>query len=112
MKTVIFAFNRISTNWWVCLKISGEVRTVKTLLEQGVEVNDKNHDQSTPLHLSSRNGNNHKSSINAELTLLNSLDFLLGHTTIAKLLLEKGANVNALGTSNRTPLHEAAYFGI
>lgn len=94
------------------MKISGEVRTVKTLLEQGVEVNVKNHDQSTPLHISSRTGNNHKICINAKLTLLILLDFLLGHTTIAKLLLEKGANVNAQGTSNRTPLHEAAYYGI
>lgn len=35
----------------------------------------------------------------------------LGREQIAKLLIEKGGEVNAKGSDERTPLHQAAIYG-
>lgn len=39
------------------------------------------------------------------------MDFLQGHTSIARLLVENGANVDAKTQLDRTPLFEAAVYG-
>ncbi len=57
----------------------------KLLIGVGADVNAKNKDGGTPLHVAAH-----------------------GHTEVAKILLEAGADVNAKNNDGGTPLHEAA----
>jgi len=67
----------------------GDVATVKSLIEDGAEVNAEERGSETPLH--------------AAVTE--------GHKEIAELLIAKGADINAKNDSSRTPLHYAAKSG-
>ena len=69
--------------------INGYLPIVEKLVEQGVDVNLKGWEQSTPLHYSAWNGN----------------------TEISRVLIGKGANVNAQDEDKMTPLHEFARAG-
>ena len=67
-----------------------KIKLVKKLLAKGeVDLEDKNAMKVTPLHIAA----------------------FSGHFEIAKLLLENGANVNAIGRDNQTPIHFAAING-
>ena len=76
---------------------SGDVSVVQTLLNTGIDVNKKNEDGWTPLHIAA--SKNHK--------------------TIVELLIENGAEINSLGETSSifiwqggfTPLHYAAVNG-
>merc|ERR1712029_41693 len=76
--------------------IKGRETTVQLLLDHGANVNSKDKVNLTPLHIASRGGwiRTDQSSV------------------IVKLLIEKGAKVNAIGgILERTPLHEACLKG-
>lgn len=75
---------------------NGDLNTVRTLLESGVDVNEracwadhKGSEDGTALHAAAHSG----------------------HTDVIRLLIEKGANVNAKGAFGVTPLWEAIWMG-
>ena len=68
--------------------IFGHLDTVRRLLDNGakIDVPSNNFLKAVPLRSAS----------------------LAGHLEVAKWLIERGANVNALGEAGETPLHEVA----
>jgi ankyrin repeat protein len=94
----------------------GDIAVVKGLIEGGVDVNVRDKDNNTPLHVT----NNPEV---AELLLKNGADLNArnkdgwtplylaaqqGHADVAELLIRNGADVNARNKYNETPLHSAA----
>jgi len=65
---------------------SGDIERVRLLVSAGVDVNAKDKDGNTALHVAAGNG----------------------HAEIVELLIAKGADVNAQGYFGRTPLHRAS----
>jgi cytohesin len=61
---------------------------VRSLLQHGAPVNQRDNKDQTPLHLAVTND----------------------HIVIAELLLDKGADVNAADASGSTPLHIATFY--
>jgi len=68
---------------------AGNVQAVKEHLAKGIDVDAKNKDGSTALHIAS----------------------LLGQYEVAELLIQKGADVNTKGNDGATSLHAAAFLG-
>jgi len=64
---------------------AGDLKQVKTLLKQGVDVNSKNKQGATPLHWAA----------------------FKGHVDVAKELIKNGAKVNVLTNKDSTPLRLA-----
>jgi ankyrin repeat protein len=64
----------------------GDVQEVRSLIEEGADVNARDEDDFTPLHVAAE----------------------YGHTDVAALLIEWGADVNAQDDMGWTPLHKAA----
>jgi ankyrin repeat protein len=69
--------------------LSGNVKQVKLLIDEGENVNALTNSHETPLHIAAFKGN----------------------VDIAELLIEKGASVNVIANGNETPLHRAAQSG-
>jgi|ETN07SMinimDraft_1059922.scaffolds.fasta_scaffold27627_4 ankyrin repeat protein len=67
----------------------GSIALVRRELSRGADVNAKDKDGFTPLHLAANKG----------------------HKEIVKLLIAEGADVNAKDDGGRTPLHGTAYWG-
>ena len=67
--------------------IDGEIALIRRELSNGANVNEKNEDGLTPLHLAVKSG----------------------HKRIVELLIAKGAGVNAKFEGGGTPLHGAAW---
>ena len=68
---------------------AGNVQAVKENLAKGIDVDAKNKDGSTALHIAS----------------------LLGQYEVAELLIQRGADVNIKGNDGATALHAAAFLG-
>tara|TARA_B000000460_G_C21452184_1_gene364267 strand:- start:29 stop:976 length:948 start_codon:yes stop_codon:yes gene_type:complete len=68
---------------------AGNVQAVKEHLTKGIDVDAKNKDGSTALHIAS----------------------LLGQYEVAELLIQRGADVNIKGNDGATALHAAAFLG-
>ena len=68
---------------------TGNIEAVKQHLSKGVQVDAKNKDGATALHVAA----------------------ILGHDEIAEFLIQKGANVNVKGGDGGTALHAAAFLG-
>jgi ankyrin repeat protein len=115
---------------------NGDEPKVRELIKAGTNVDCRNADKWSPLHVTAYLG--HVSRCSGDMKLANvamSLAKLLldsnanvdaldkikwtplhqaaryGHDTMTKLLLDSKANVNALDNASRTPLHAAAYNG-
>ena len=98
----------------------GDLKTVKTLIEQGRDVNTRNEIFETPLFQAADVGHieivklliANGADVNADCGLDGTalhIAVLRGHTDIAKLLIAHEANVNArTGKGGFTPLHFAA----
>lgn len=69
--------------------MTGPAQVVKTLIDQGANINTKVNDGMTPLHVAATNG----------------------HEDVANLLIAEGADINAKGNNGGTPLHFAAMNG-
>ena len=104
------------------------VRIAELLLTHGAEVDARNKDHWTPLHIACQNGKleivhlllDNGAEVNAEtVDGLKPLHFLSygeyrsqeDGVRVARLLLERGADVNTRRNDHRTPLHVASYYG-
>ena len=96
-----------------------DIEKVKFLIENGVDVNEKNLLGKTPLYEAASSGYlelvkflvEKGADVNAKtnngVTALHDAAYN-GYLEIEKFLVEKGADINAKTNSGRTPLHEAA----
>jgi len=71
------------TDAWFKAATDGDAQALKQLLDQGADVNAKDADENTALHLATKQG----------------------HQDIMRLLVEHGADVNAQNDFASTPLH-------
>jgi len=105
--------------------IKGSLKDVIRLLEKGVDVNAKDNNGATPLHVAVRFGQKEVKE-KAELLIakgadVNARDNLgwtplaeavyWGFKDLAELVIAKGADVNAEDNNGATPLHKAARMG-
>jgi len=73
--------------WWGTSCDKGYLDIATLLIEKGCNINEKDNDGYTPLHIACNKGN---------------LDMV-------KLLIEKGCNINEKNNNGNTPLHTACY---
>lgn len=95
--------------WPLDLFSRGDEKEVKRLLELGAEVNVQDNAGWTPLVSSSRCGPGYVRS--AKRPSPQHEAAAEGFTVIVSLLLAAGANPDARGMDNSTPLHDAAGHG-
>lgn len=90
------------------LHLDKNPKPAEVLIQHGAEVNHANKDQSTPLLTASAWGNYCFRSI-FQISRNYRLVFMLtGNPDTVKLLIEKGADVNAYSEKFGSPLHAAA----
>jgi len=100
----------------------GSIDTVKSLLEQGVDINARDASNKTPLHRAAAKGNFDVVRLlieqGAEVDPCDELGRTplysasrSGHLEVSRLLLDHGANVNARQWYNWTPVHMSAGYG-
>lgn len=84
---------------------------IRQLIENGAEVNVINTHKNTALLLAINKGKSNWNWINVKR--YKRIDFLLhlGFDKIAEFLIEKGANVDAVGQDGNTPLIWSVYNG-
>jgi len=99
-----------------------DVIQIRSLLNEGIDIDTRNNNGETPLHVAARKG--HLKVVELLLTKGAELDArnkysmtpthraaYAGHVEVVKLLLSKGADVNAKGNNAITPLYFAAQQG-
>ncbi len=99
----------------------GDTVEMRSLIEQGADVNVSDRNGDTALHIASRYGN--QAAVKILLPMIhdlntgNELGYTAlhyaaknGHIEILQLLISNGADVNQQSTFGRTPLHAAAQF--
>ena len=100
----------------------GDVKATKDLITKGAEINSKDNQGLTPLHIAVRRGHlelvKFLLSANADINLKDNRGwtplhaiFETGNLEIVKLLLAKKADPNAKNTFDYTPVHFAAQDG-
>jgi len=99
--------------------IDGVIARVRSQLDAGVDVNEKNYAGNTPLHLSASFGRTeivelliaNDADVNAKNKFGNTPLHFTTTKEIAELLIANGADVNAKSKFGVTPLHGAASWG-
>ncbi len=103
-----------------CKKSHSEI--VKFLVKSGADIESKDAENQTPLHIAAKNnkleiaqflverGEDTESKDNENRTPLHAAA-IAGHIKIVKFLVENGADKESKDNENRTPLHYSAYFG-
>jgi ankyrin repeat protein len=99
----------------------GNIKLVQKFLEDGIDVDTRNEGNRTALVIAAGRGNLEMTRLliksNADVNAIVSEGGALvwasyaGSVEVVELLLDKGANVKARGTVNRTSLHHAAMSG-
>ena len=80
---------------------------LKDLLENGADVNRRNGDGNTALHVAAGAGEGHWQRINLCVSLRGFEHYEMDHAPMVKTLLEWGADVNAVNKRGETPLQVA-----
>jgi hypothetical protein len=93
-----------TTHLFIRLARTGDLDLVKLLLEKGANPNAISKLNNTPLHKAVKYGHTEV----ARHLLCSGADATLAGNDLYKLLLENGANPNAVNESKATPLHDAA----
>lgn len=105
-----YFFKSVILKWFWSVRNLGDVGVVKLLLDHGAEINVKNYLGSVPLVKAASNGN--WLNYFRRSVILKWLGYVCSeHTGVVKLLLERGADVNAKGNGGMTPLYIAARNG-
>jgi ankyrin repeat protein len=100
----------------------GNIDVVKSLLEQGVDVDSCNEDNRTPLHRAAYKGNVDVVRLlierGAEVDLRDKFGWIplhsasrYGHLEVSRILINHGTNVNARQRNHWTPIHFSARNG-
>jgi cytohesin len=107
--------------------VTGDIRKIRSLISEGTDVNAKDEQSNTPLHLVAKYG--YEKQDIAELLIARGADVnarnndgwiplhftawrsYTGHRNIAELLIKKGADISARAKDGRMPLHYAARSG-
>lgn len=91
------------------MSLKGDVQKIKTLIEQGVNVNSGDQEQWTALHRAAEKGKWPYVYLKHAIFKKNFL--LAGHVETVTFLLQNGANPNAKAIYDFKPLHKASEFG-
>lgn len=91
----------------------GSEKIARLLIEKGAEVNTRDKENGSALNYAAFNGN--KIQYLDHTFEINKYQFNVthtGHESIVELLLENGANIDAINMFNNTPLITAIFTGI
>lgn len=88
--------------------ISGQSELAKLLVDHGADVNIKDDENSTALHLASAHGDTAFRENKFEMKVIQVV-FFLGVLKIARLLFAKGADIESRSNSGSTPLEVAIW---
>lgn len=114
---VISNLHLLNQTWLIFVFRSGHEKAIKLLFEKGANINDKDIENESALHLAAGNGNSISTiftifALNEKVTnLFFCFIFLSGHVDAMKILFDHGANVDVKDEDNDTPLHLAANNG-
>ncbi len=113
--------NQYGDNALIMATLSGDLSIVKILIKAGLQVNDKNNNDDTALHIASSNNEDlvnilltHKAEVNVcnkmnRTPLMNAV--LANKVRVAQVLLSTGANVNINSIDRKTALMIAVDWG-